>query len=164
MNTIMRLNCKNILGIFFVIFLSIGMGFLGFSCGNKTIKKFVFINSIYPLFYSAYAHKYYSVVSLLNSPDMLDRLAGYYGLADMNNIDEEFIFSRLDKEESPVVKKTLVWLLAHSANKKTTFKRLEEIWDSQPYGVRAEILNTLQKLDSKAYKEFLERRGIEMEE
>ena len=148
---------KNVFAIFGIVVLAIGMGFLGFSCGDKTIKKFLFANSVYPLFYPAYAYKYYSVVYLLNSPDMLDRLAGYYGLADMRNIDEDFIFTRLDKEESPVIKKTLVWLLSHSNNKKSTFKRLEEIWDLQSDEVKAEILRTLQKLDDKAFKEFLLR-------
>ena len=159
----MRLNYKNILAILAVISLAIAMGFLGFHCGNKTIKKFLFANSIYPLFYPAYAHKYYSVVSLLNSPDMLDRLAGYYGLADMRNIDEGFIFTRLEHEENPTVKKTLIWLLSHSNNKKTTFNRLEESWDSQSNDIRSEILRTLEKLDPNAFEEFLIRRKIEIE-
>jgi hypothetical protein len=160
MNTTMRLNYKNILAIFLVVFLAIGMGFLGFYCGNKTIKQFLFANSIYPLFYPAYAQKYYSVVFLLNSPDMFDRLSGYYGLADMRNIDEDFIFSRFEHEENPVIKQTLIWLLSYSNNKKATFKRLEEIWDLQSDEIKSEILNTLEKLDYKAYKEFLTNKGI----
>ena len=158
----MSLNYKNILTVLGVIFLAIAIGFLGFSCGDKTIKKFLFAKSLYPLFYPSYAHKYYTVVSFLNSPDLLDRLAGYYGLADMRNIDENFIFTRLDLEESHVAKKTLIWLLSHSNNKKTTFKRLEESWDFQSDEVKSEILLTLQKLDEKAFEEFLDRMGVEM--
>ena len=157
----MTLNYKKILATLLVIISAIGIGFLGFSCGNSTIKKFLFTKSIYPLFYPAYAYKYYSVVFLLNSPDMFDRLSGYYGLADMNNIDENFIFTRLDNEENPAVKKTLIWLLSYSNNKKSTFKQLEEKWDLQSDEIKLEVLQTLQKLDDKAFKEFLVRKGME---
>lgn len=95
---------------------------------------------------------------LVNSRSELDRLSGYYALLDNGMLDTGFFAERLQKEISPVVRRTIVWILGFSGNREEALSVLSAAFDSAGPRIKREVLLSMQRIDEKYYNDFVQKK------
>jgi hypothetical protein len=96
--------------------------------------------------------------TMLNSPDGLKRLAGYYALLQNNTIDPDYLLERCRDEPLPVNKKAIIWILGFSRDKDRARSALEALYDGAPDEFRHRILDSMARLDADGLQDFLRAR------
>lgn len=135
---------------------------IGQTIGIKIIKGIIKGDRSAFLLYKL-PFEYIKTANLLSSPDELDRLEGYYSLLDNKLNDDELLIERF-REESSLVKSTIVWLLGYSGNKDKTLEFLSQEYSSANQRVKREILKTMKRLDETFLKSFAKARNINIKE
>ena len=69
--------------------------------------------------------EYIKTANLINSSEELKRLEGYYSLLDKNMIDTDLLIDRY-KEESELIKSTIIWIFGYSKDKNNVLGFLSE--------------------------------------
>ncbi len=149
----------NILVVFATLLVGFGAGSF---VGSEGLKLYLFRRAALPFFFPGYSSTYHAAVALMNSPDELQRLSGYYALIQLGTIDEGLLFKRLSGESNPAIKRSIVWILGRSELSKTAAKTLARIFDESSASVREEILRVLDKHDAEAALELKKKYKIEL--
>ncbi|MDY6969230.1 MAG: hypothetical protein SVR08_11355 [Spirochaetota bacterium] len=151
--------------IFCVSILLIAGGyFIGNFSGNLLIKRFVIFRSpfVYLLYRPAYEYLY--TIKVLASQDDLDRLKGYYSLWETKKIDEAFLIERYKKENSLLLKRSIIFILGFSNNKDIVSDFSTIIYKDSPWRIKMEILRTIKRLDGNLYIKFISDNKINIKE
>jgi hypothetical protein len=111
----------------------------GKAIGGNLISAFFNNKQVTPFFLTKPAFKYIKVYNRLNNPNELERLTGYYALLDYNIIDLDFLKKRFFLEEHLTIKKTIIWIMGHSNNKKQLLDIFNLIYNKSDKSIKNEI-------------------------
>jgi len=125
--------------------------------GRYSIGQIVTRKPRYAIVLQRSARDLFTISRLLNSQSEMKRLSGYYGLYENQLIDTDFLVERLDKEASPVVRRTIIWLLGFSKDEKNALESLAGAYSSGNPLIREEVLRSMKRIDSDYYAEFLKK-------
>ena len=143
-----------------MILISLAFAFLaGSVLGRYSIRKIVTGNPRYAVVLQRSARDLFTISRLLNSQSEMKRLSGYYGLYENQLIDTDFLVERLDKEASPVVRRTIIWLLGFSKDEKSALESLSGAYSSGNPLIREEVLRSMKRVDSNYYTDFLKKES-----
>jgi hypothetical protein len=121
------------------------------------LKDTVLNSSAYSLFIAIPAVEYIDLYDLLNSNDELARLSGYYGLLN-GLLDDDFLIKRYKIEDNICSKRTIIWLLRHSANTGKVLQFYKSEYGKSDIIIKNEILRGMKRLDIFEYRSFIRTR------
>ena len=148
---------KIILFAVFVFFSGIAAGRVA---GFISIEKFIMNQSRFAVFYFRPSYSFYTAYQLVNADSELQRLAGYYTLFEHRMIDVDFFTDRFEREGSPVIKKSIIWILGFSEKAGTAKSYLAKIFNTSDPPIQREILRSLRRLDSEYLSEFIAKNKV----
>jgi len=133
----------------------------GSAIGNIFITQFITgkSNKILLLYRPAYEYKY--ILNLLNNSNEYKRLAGYYSLLENRRIDSDFLIERYKREEKRYIKRSIIWLLGYSKNKKDVIEYISNIYPYSPGKIKKEILRTMKRLNLQYFNNFVKSKKID---
>lgn len=143
----------------FILLVSAGF-FIGRGAGNRLMEGILLRETRLPLLLSRPVYQFYDIHTLLNSNNPYSRLSGYYSLVDVNMIDPDFIGERYIREQVPVIRRTLVWVLGLSKERKAALRTCASLYDSSDDEMKREILSVMQRLDPSFYGEFIKKNRV----
>lgn len=130
--------------------------------GNHLIKDFLLNNKNWILLLYSPSFYYFTTAGMLNSDDELKRLAGYYSMRESNKIDIPFLMDRFNDEPALLVKRTLIWVIGCSREKKAALKNLSKIYDNSAPQIKKEILRSVIRIDrDKLLEEFIKQHKVD---
>ena len=137
-----------------------GLG-AGLLAGRSLITGY--LKSGNPLAFMFYRPSFYYIEALqfLNSPIEMRRAAGYYALLDSGRIDLPYLLERYGKEDSPYIKRIIVWLMGFSHRQRKAVDALSEIYRDAPATVRMEILRSVSRIDTHSLDDFIKIHGVD---
>jgi hypothetical protein len=127
----------------------------GLLAGGRALTGFVTGGSRVMLLLYRPSFEYVSNAMMLNSPDGLKRLAGYYALLQNGTIDPAYLLERCRDEPIPANRKTIIWILGFSRDKEQARAALELLYDGAPDEIRRRVLDSLARLDAGGLQDFL---------
>jgi hypothetical protein len=133
----------------------------GLLIGNRFVESVILREGRFPLLLSRPVNQFYDVYSLINSADPFRRLSGYYSLVDNNMVNEQFIADRYGREQIPVVRRTLLWVLSHSKDSGKALKFYASIYNTADNSLKKDILRYMLRLDKKYTEAFIRENRIE---
>lgn len=159
----MRVNIRSqavrlLLALGFLAVMGVGAGLLA---GSSLITGY--LRSGNPLAFLFYRPSFYYIEALqfLNSPFEMRRAAGYYALLDSGRIDLPYLLERYGKENSPYIKRIIVWLIGFSPRQRRAVDALSEIYRDAPASVRMEILRSVSRIDAHSLDDFIKIHGVD---
>ncbi|HQL81372.1 MAG TPA: hypothetical protein PK307_04175, partial [Spirochaetota bacterium] len=105
-------------------------------------------------------YQFYDIFNLLNSNNPYSRLSGYYSLVDANMIDPGFIRERYSREQVPVIRRTLLWVLGLSKDRDEALRSYVSLYDASDDDMKREILGMMKRLDPAFYGEFIKKNRV----
>ncbi len=114
---------------FFLLFLSAGL-FLGSAAGRNMIEGMYRGKlSVLTLLYRP-AVQFYETAGLINSRNELDRITGYYGLAEGPVPGTEYLAECCRNEKSLSVKKVIIWLMKIRGDRQEVLEALNSLCET----------------------------------
>jgi len=148
--------------MFFPVFLLLFGLLSGTIIGNHLINGFLLNNKNWILLLYSPSFYYFNTANMLNSDDELKRLAGYYSMRESKKIDIPFLMERFKDEPSLFVKRTLIWVIGYSREKRIALKNLSAIYDDSPLQIKNEILRSAIRIDrDKLLEEFVKQHKVD---
>jgi hypothetical protein len=148
-------------GAFFISLVLAAGGFLlGRGAGTRLMEGMLLHEHRFPLLLSRPVYQFYDIHTLLNSNNPFSRLSGYYSLVDANMTDPDFIRERYAREQLPVIRKTLLWVLGFSKDRDAALRCYASLYDSSDDEMKREILAAMKRLGPAFYREFLEKNRV----
>lgn len=138
--------------------LSLGLGG-GVIIGRELLHK-ALLSDATAFFIFRPAGEFFSVYSLINSRSELKRLSGYYSLMEYGHSDDAFLIERYSLERSPVVKRTIVWILGFSGERGPVMKFLSDAYPETSGALRVQILQSLSRVSPERYRDFMKKNSI----
>jgi hypothetical protein len=132
--------------------------FMGRSAGDRLVRGVLLRESKLPLLLSRPVYQFYDIYTLLNSGNPFSRLSGYYSLVDAKMIDIEFIRERYDREQVPVIRRTLLWVLGFSRDRAAALKFYASRYDTGDEETKKDILAMMKRLDPAFYGKFIKKK------
>ncbi len=158
-STIQRLKTR--VGAFCALALFVSIGFfIGWGAGNRLIEGMLLHETRFPLLLSRPVYQFYDIFNLLNSNNPYSRLSGYYSLVDANMIDPGFIRERYSREQVPVIRRTLLWVLGLSKDRDEALRSYVSLYDASDDDMKREILGMMKRLDPAFYGEFIKKNRV----
>ena len=156
-----RQKLKAAAGISLAAVLLLAAGFFaGRAAGSWLIKSVLLRESRLPLLLSRPVYQFYDIHTLLNSSDPYSRLSGYYSLVDANMIDEKFIRERYAREQEPVIRRTLLWVMGRSGDRRAALRCYAALYESSDDVMKKEIRALMERLDPAFYREFIKKSPV----
>ncbi len=135
--------------------------FTGFGAGRDAgrvmLSGLISGNVFSLLFFFRPASAYIHTSGLLNSSDESERLAGYYSLVDNHLVDLPFLRDRLANEQSTVNRRTILWVMAFSSDKKGLLDTYESLYPGASPDEKVEILREVCRVHQSLFTSFAER-------
>lgn len=157
----MKINKKTILKIFFtlLIFTSItGAGvFTGVISGGTIMSGFVSAGTRVPFVFFTPSLEFFNIYRMINSPDEMERLSGYYSLYEKKIPHVEFLSERFDDERSVTIKRTIIWIIGGSQDRAASVRFFERVFDLNDTSVKTEIIKSLKRYGKAEYDEFIKK-------
>ena len=100
------------------------------------------------------------IFKMVNSKNELERLSGYYALLDSGIIDVNFLAEQLTREETPAVKRTIIWLLSFAESAEEAEAVFDEVYGRSTLPMKREIIRSMKRLDEERYVEFIGRHNV----
>lgn len=148
-------------GAFCVLSMLFSGGYLiGRGAGNRLMEGILLHETRFPLLLSRPVYQFYDIYTLLNSNNPYSRLSGYYSLVDANMIDLDFIRERYAREQVPVIRRTLLWVLGRSKDRDAALKIFASLYDSSDDEMKREILAMMGRLDPGFRAEFIKKNRV----
>lgn len=145
-------------GIVLVLALAIGLG-CGVNGGDVLLQRSMFRGGSSPLLFRP-AYQYYSIFRFINDGDEMKRLAGYYALLESRGRNDDFLIERYEKEDSPVIKRTIVWILGFSEEIDGILDFYHGIYKNSPESIKRQIEVSLLLQDAGVYRDFMKKEGV----
>lgn len=145
-------------GMVLALALAIGLG-CGVSGGEILLQRSMLKGGSSPLFFRP-AYEYYAIFRFINSGDEMKRLAGYYALLDSRRGNDEFLIERYEKEQSPVIRRTILWILGFSDDSEGIVDFYHGIYKDSPVPIKRQIEESLLSRDAGLYRDFLKKEGL----
>lgn len=121
--------------------------------GNRLVEGVVLGESRFPLLVSRPVGQFYDIYRMLNSRNPFSRLSGYYALVDNMMIDEEFLIERYGVERFPVTRKTILWALSFSENRRSVADFYRSVYGESDEEIKSEIRGHMKRVCSKGGKD-----------
>lgn len=133
--------------------------FAGAGIGRLLLSHLVTGRDTFAFLLSRPAREFVVVSRLVNSDSELSRLAGYYGLLENEMIDTAFLKERLASETTPVVRRTIIWVLGFSRDSDEALEVLNSVYKNAGDSLKQDILHAMRRLDEKYYNDFIQEKG-----
>ncbi len=134
--------------------------FIGRGAGSRLMEGILLRETRLPLLLSRPVYQFYDIHTLLNSNNPFSRLSGYYSLVDASMIDQNFIRERYAREQVPVIRRTLLWVLARSKDRYAALRSYASLYDSSDDEMKREILVQMKRLDPAFHGEFIKKKRV----
>jgi len=133
----------------------------GLLIGGGFVESILLREGRFPLLLSRPVNQFYDVYSLINSANPFSRLSGYYSLVDNNMVNEQFVADRYEREQVPVVRRTLLWVLSHAKDRDRAVKFYASIYGASDDSLKKDILRHMKRLDEKYFNGFVKENRID---
>lgn len=143
----------------FAALLLLGYGF-GAGCALVSMKTALAGRS--PLLLFRPTQGFVRIYRSINSPDELERLDGYYAMREHRLVDEGFLIERFQYEQSPVVRRGIVWVLGFSTSRKRVVSFFAGLYPNTTPPIKLEILRGINRRGPDALARFRERVGADI--
>jgi len=106
------------------------------------------------------AYDYFMTYGLINSNNEMKRLTGYYTLLESRYYNEDFLIDRYKKENSPVIKRTIVWILGFSGEKEKVITFYNGVYKESSRPIQRQIQEAYSRIDPSGYSDFMRKKNI----
>jgi len=131
-------------------------GLVGTATGNILITRLLTRGMRLGLLFYKPAFHFFVTGRLLDSPDEMRRLEGYYSLLDSGRVEVPYLIERYRLESSTYVKRTIVWIMGYAEDRDEAFDGLSSLYRDAVPEVKKEAMRSLNRINTENARKFIE--------